>query len=386
MYIRKYSGLSKSVIAGVMFLFTVWITLFLTCSCGKSGQPVKKEGVPVTVSTVIQKTVPIQLRAIGNVEAYSTVSVKSQIGGELIRIHFKEGQDVKKGDILFTIDPRPYEAALKQAEANLARDTAQLENARVDARRYGELVSKGYVAQQQYDQIQTNAAALEATVLADKAAVENAKLQLSYCFIHAPLNGRTGSLLSHQGDMIKANADNPMVVINQIQPIYVTFSVPEQNLQEIKKYMAAGKLKVEAIVPGNEDSPAQGIVTFVDNTVDISTGTIKLKGTFENKEKRLWPGQFVNVVLTLTSQPDAVVVPSQAVQTGQQGLYVFVVKSDLTVESRPVVTGRNLDGEVVIEKGLAPGEQVVTDGQLRLVPGAKVEIKSTPSGSEGKQS
>ena len=386
MYIRKYSGLSKSVIAGVMFLFTVWMTLFLTCSCGKSGQPVKKEGMPVTVSTVIQKTVPVQLRAIGNVEAYSTVSVKSQIGGELIRIHFKEGQDVKKGDILFTIDPRPYEAALKQAEANLARDTAQLENARVDARRYGELVSKGYVAQQQYDQIQTNAAALEATVLADKAAVENAKLQLSYCFIHFPIDGRTGSLLSHQGDMIKANADNPMVVINQIQPIYVTFSIPEQHLQQIKRYMAEGKLKGEAIIPGDENSPVQGIVTFVDNTVDTSTGTIKLKGTFENKGKRLWPGQFVNVVLTLTTQPDAIVVPSQAVQTGQQGLYVFVVKSDLTVESRPVVTGRNLDGEVVIEKGLEPGEQVVTDGQLRLVPGAKVEIKSTPAGSEGKQS
>ncbi len=385
MHIRKYSGLSKSVIAGVMFLFTVWMTLFLTCSCGKSGQPVKKEGVPVTVSTVIQKTVPIQLRAIGNVEAYSTVSVKSQIGGELIRIHFKEGQDVKKGDILFTIDPRPYEAALKQAEANLARDTAQLENARVDARRYGELVSKGYVAQQQYDQIQTNAAALEATVLADKATVENAKLQLSYCFIHSPIDGRTGSLLSHQGDMIKANADNPMVVINQIQPIYVTLSVPEQNLQQIKRYMAEGKLKGEAIIPGDENSPVQGIITFVDNTVDISTGTIKLKGTFENKGKRLWPGQFVNVVLTLTTQPDAIVVPSQAVQTGQQGLYVFVVKSDLTVELRPVVTGRNLDGEVVIEKGLEPGEQVVTDGQLRLVPGTKVEIKSTSEGSEGKQ-
>ncbi|MDH5768797.1 MAG: efflux RND transporter periplasmic adaptor subunit [Nitrospirota bacterium] len=388
MWIKKYCVLNKSGIVGVRAFFTVWMSLFLICSCGKSGQPVKKEGVPVAVSTVVQKTVPVQIRAIGNVEAYSTVSVKSQIGGELLRIHFKEGQDVKKGALLFTIDPRSYEAALKQAEANLARDTAQLENARVDARRYAELVKKGYVAQQQYDQVQTNAAALEATVLADKAAVENAKLQLSYCFIHAPLNGRTGSLLSHQGDMIKANADNPMVVINQIQPIYVTFSVPEQNLKEIKKYMTAGKLKVEAIISGYEDSPAQGIITFVDNTVDISTGTIKLKGTFENNEKRLWPGQFVNVVLTLTAQPDAVVVPSQAVQTGQEGLYVFIVKSDLTVESRPVVTGINLGGEVVIEKGLKPGEQVVTDGQLRLVPGAKVEIKSetksTSSGSEGK--
>ncbi|MDH5202624.1 MAG: efflux RND transporter periplasmic adaptor subunit [Nitrospirota bacterium] len=388
MWIKKYCVLNKSGIVGVRAFFTVWMSLFLICSCGKSGQPVKKEGVPVAVSTVVQKTVPVQIRAIGNVEAYSTVSVKSQIGGELLRIHFKEGQDVKKGALLFTIDPRSYEAALKQAEANLARDTAQLENARVDARRYAELVKKGYVAQQQYDQVQTNAAALEATVLADKAAVENARLQLSYCYIYAPLNGRTGSLLSHQGDMIKANADNPMVVINQIQPIYVTFSVPEQNLKEIKKYMTAGKLKVEAIISGYEDSPAQGIITFVDNTVDISTGTIKLKGTFENNEKRLWPGQFVNVVLTLTAQPDAVVVPSQAVQTGQEGLYVFIVKSDLTVESRPVVTGINLGGEVVIEKGLKPGEQVVTDGQLRLVPGAKVEIKSetksTSSGSEGK--
>ena len=388
MWIKKYCVLNKSVIVGVMAFFTAVMILFLICSCGKSGQPVKKEGVPVAVSTVVQKTVPVQIRAIGNVEAYSTVSVKSQIGGELLRIHFKEGQDVKKGALLFTIDPRPYEAALKQAEANLARDTAQLENARVDARRYAELVKKGYVAQQQYDQVQTNAAALEAIVLADKAAVENARLQLSYCYIYAPLNGRTGSLLSHQGDMIKANADNPMVVINQIQPIYVTFSVPEQNLKEIKKYMTAGKLKVEAIISGYEDPPAQGIITFVDNTVDISTGTIKLKGTFENKEKRLWPGQFVNVVLTLTAQPDAVVVPSQAVQTGQEGLYVFIVKSDLTVESRLVVTGINLGGEVVIEKGLKPGEQVVTDGQLRLVPGAKVEIKSetksTSSGSEGK--
>lgn len=371
---------------GVVFLFFLWAILLLACSGEKSGQQLRRDAVPVTIGKVVQKTVPVQLRAIGNVEAYSTVSVKSQIGGELIRIHFKEGQDVKKGDILFTIDPRPYEAALKQAEANLARDTAQLENARVDARRYGELVSKGYVAQQQYDQIQTNAAALEATVLADKAAVESAKLQLSYCFIHFPIDGRTGSLLSHQGDMIKANADNPMVVINQIQPIYVTFSIPEQHLQQIKRYMAEGKLKGEAIIPGDENSPVQGIVTFVDNTVDTSTGTIKLKGTFENKGKRLWPGQFVNVVLTLTTQPDAIVVPSQAVQTGQQGLYVFVVKSDLTVESRPVVTGRNLDGEVVIEKGLEPGEQVVTDGQLRLVPGAKVEIKSTSAGSEGKQS
>jgi len=370
---------------GVVFLFFLWAILLLACSGEKSEQQLKRDAVPVTIGKVVQKTVPVQLRAIGNVEAYSTVSVKAQVGGELSRIHFREGQDVKKGDILFTIDPRLFEVALKQAEANLARDTAQLENARVEVRRYGELVSKGYVAQQQFDQVQTNAAALEATVLADKAAVENARLQLSYCFIHSPIYGRTGSLLAHQGDMIKANADNPMLVIHQIQPIYVNFSVPEQNLQEIKKYMAIARLKVEAIMPNDERKPLQGILTFVDNAVDTSTGTIKIKGTFENKEKKLWPGLFVNVILTLTTQPDAVVVPSQAIQTGQEGLYVFVVKSDLTVESRPVVIRRNLDGEVVIEKGLAPGEQVVTDGQLRLVPGTKVEIKSTSEGSEGKQ-
>jgi multidrug efflux system membrane fusion protein len=335
------------------------------------------EKVPVTAATVIQKTVPVQLRAIGNVESYSTISVKSQIEGVLTRVHFKEGQYVNKGDILFTIDPRPYEATLKQAEANLAKDTAQLENARVEVTRYAELVKKGYVAQEQYDQIRTNAAALEATVNADKAMVENASLQLKYCFIYSPITGKTGNLVSNQGNLIKANADNPMVTINQIQPIYVTFSVPEQYLNEIKKYMAARKLNVEAFISREDVMPDQGVLTFIDNTVDVATGTIKLKGTFANRGKRLWPGQFVNVLLTLTMQPDAIVVPSQAIQTGQSGVYVFVIKSDLTVESRSVVVDRSLDGESVIEKGLQPGEKVVTDGQLRLVPGAKVEIKTS---------
>jgi multidrug efflux system membrane fusion protein len=360
------------------FVASIVVTVFLFACSKKSGTPPRMEKVPVTSATVIQKAVPVQLRAIGNVEAYSTISVKSQIEGVLIRVHFKEGQYVNKGDILFTIDPRPYEAALKQAEANLAKDNAQLENAQKEASRYEELAKKGYVAQEQYDQIRTNAAALEATVNADKALVENARLQLKYCFIYSPITGRTGNLIANQGNLIKANADNPMVTINQIQPIYVTFSVSEQYLNEIKKYMAARKLNVEAFISKEDVMPEKGVLTFIDNTVDMATGTIKLKGTFANKGKRLWPGQFVNVLLTLTMQPDAIVVPSQALQAGQSGVYVFVIKSDLTVESRPVVVDRSLDGESVIEKGLQPGEKVVTDGQLRLVPGAKVEIKTSP--------
>jgi membrane fusion protein, multidrug efflux system len=352
------------------------LLLLLISSCSEKAQLPKKALVPITAGTVMQKTVPLQLSAIGNVEAYSTVSVKSQIGGVLTRVHFREGQDVSKGALLFTIDPRPFEVALKQAEANLAKDTAQLENARKEVLRYAELVKKGYVAQEQFDQITTNAAALEATVNAGQAMVENARLQLKYCSIYSPITGRTGNLLANEGNLIKANADTPMVVINQVQPIYVAFSVPEQNLSEIKKYMSGGKLGVEAIVSKEDGKPEQGVLTFIDNAVDLTTGTIKLKGTFANKGKRLWPGQFVNAVLTLTSQPDAIVVPSQAIQAGQKGHYVFVIKNDLTVEDRPVIAGRTLQNETIIEKGLQAGETVVTDGQLRLVPGAKVDVKN----------
>jgi multidrug efflux system membrane fusion protein len=378
MSINRYVTLERSALVFYVVVSIVVTVFLFSCSKKSSGPPLRPP-VPVTAAAVVQKTVPVQIRAIGNVEAYSTISVKSQIEGVLTRIHFKEGQDVNKGDLLFTIDPRPYEAALKQAEANLVKDTAQLENARVEVNRYAELVKKGYVAQEQYDQIRTNAAALGATVNADKAMVENARLQLKYCFIYSPITGRTGNLVSNQGNLIKANADNPMVTINQIQPIYVTFSVPEQYLNDIKKYMAARKLNVEAFISKAKEDvrPEQGVLTFIDNTVDTTTGTIKLKGIFTNKGKRLWPGQFVDVLLTLTMQPNAIVIPSQAVQAGQSGVYVFVVKSDLTVESRPVVVDRSLDGESVIEKGLQPGEKVVTDGQLRLVPGAKVEIKTS---------
>jgi len=363
-----------------IILSAVLIAILSACS-GKPAQP-PKPPVPVTAGEVIQKNVPVQIRVIGNVEAYSTVSVKSQIGGILISVHFREGQDVGKGALLFTIDPRPYEAALKQAEANLTKDTAQLDNAREEVRRYAELVKKGYVAQEQYDQIRTNAASFEATVNANRAVVENARLQLKYCYIYSPINGRTGNLFANEGNLIKANADNPMVVVNQIQPIYVTFSVAEQYLSDIKKYISGGKILVEAFITTGKDNPEEGVLTFVDNTVDVATGTIKLKATFANKKKRLWPGQFVDVVMVLTMQPNAIVVPSQSVQMGQKGQYVFVIKDDLTVEDRPVTVGKTLNSETVIEKGLQAGEKVVTDGQLRLVPGAKVQLKEKTGGSK----
>lgn len=370
---NKYPGTGST--GKILIIFFVAIILFLS-SCEKAQTPQDIAAVPVTVVVSVLKNVPVQLRAIGNVEAYSTVSVRSQIGGVLVHVHFKEGQNTEKGDLLFTIDPRPYEAALKQAEATLARDTAQLENAREQARRYEELVKKGYVTQEQYEQVRTNAVALEATVSADRAVVENARLNLKYCYIYSPISGRTGNLNVNEGNLIKANADSSMVVINQVQPVYVTFSVPEQNLTDIRRHMSGGKLNIDAYASREDRNPLQGVLTFIDNTVDISTGTIKLKGQFGNKEKRLWPGQFVDIKITLTNLLNAVVVPSGAVQTGQQGQYLYVVSGE-TAELRQVTAGSEYEGMTVILKGLQAGETVVTDGQLRLMPGARVEVRKT---------
>jgi membrane fusion protein, multidrug efflux system len=347
------------------------------CSSRKKPAP---EAVPVTVGTVTTKSVPIELTAIGSVQPYSTVAVKALINGELTEVHFREGQDVRKGDLLFTIDPRPYQAALAQAQAALARDRAQAINAQADARRYAELVKKDYVTEEQYDQTQATAAAAQATVQADEAAVEAARVNLSYCTIRSPIDGRTGNLMVHAGNVIKAN-DVPLVTINQITPVYVAFSVPEQQLWEIKARAAAGKLDVLAAPAANSAPPGHGQLTFIDNAVDPTTGTIQLKATFPNRGRFLWPGEFVNVRLVLSKEANAVVAPAQAVQTGQEGEFVFVVKPDDTVESRPVTVARTVGQEAVIEKGLHPGERVVTDGQLRLVPGARVEIKSGLSGA-----
>ncbi len=410
------------------------------CTSESKGQTGPRT-VPVVVDSVTRKNVPVQLRAIGNVEAYTMVSIKSMVAGQVVRVGFVEGQEVNQGDLLFTIDPRSFEAGVKQAEANLAkdlgqvrqveanlardlaqvkqaeanlaRDLTQAETANIQAERYKALVDRKVVSQQQYEQFMTSAKALESTVLADKAAIDNAnavasatresvenakavvqadravlentRIELGYCSIRSPISGRTGNLLIHQGDMVKAN-DTLLVVINQINPIYVTFSIPEKGLSEVKKYMAMERLKIDATLP-REDRPAdEGVLSFIDNAVDATTGTIQLKGTFANRERRLWPGQFVNVVLTLTTQTDAVVVPANAIQTGQEGQFVFVVKGDFTVESRPVVVDRTLGREAIVGKGLSPGETVVTDGQLQLVSGTRVEIKKpAPEATAGGQ-
>ncbi len=353
-----------------------FLGLLAAAGCSKpQAAPATPPAVPVSVATVTQKAVPVQARAIGNVEAYTTVAVKAQISGQLTAVHFRAGEDVRKGQLLFTIDRRPFEVAVQQAIANLARDKAQAENARIQAQRYARLLAEGVVSSQQNDQARAEADALDAVIRADQAAVEKAKLDLEYCSIASPMDGRTGGLLIHRGNLVKANENPPLVVINQINPIYVRFALAEQYLAETKKSMAAGKLKVEAILPDNPNRPEEGTLSFIDNAVDTATGTILLKASFGNQQRRLWPGQFVNVVLTLATEPNAVVVPTQAIQTGQSGQYVFVVKSDNTVESRPVVPGRAVEGETIIQKGLQPGETVVTDGQFRLIPGSRVQAK-----------
>ena len=381
------------------------------CSKNAESKPEAKGGparpqpaVPVAVAIVEQKAMPLQIQAIGSVEAFNMVSVKAQVGGELVKVHFKEGQDVKKGDMLFTIDRRPFQAALaqaqatmsqhqaqvRQAEANLSRDHAQLENARVEEERYKKLVVGGFVAREQYDQFMTALKTAQATIEADEAAVataralvradeqlvETAKLNLAYTEIKTPIDGRTGSLMLHEGNVVRSGgtSDSTLLVINQIQPIYVSFTVPQQQLGETKKYMQAGSLSVEAL-PSGEKKPERGVVTFVDNAIDPTTGTVRLKASFPNAERLLWPGQFANVTLTLTVDPKAIVVPSQAVQAGAQGPYVFVVKPDSIVENRRVVVGRTQGSDSVIASGLQAGEQVVTDGQPRLSPGVKVEIR-----------
>jgi multidrug efflux system membrane fusion protein len=289
--------------------------------------------------------VPTQIRAVGNVEAYSTVAIKSQVTGVIYKIHFKEGDDVKKDQLLFTIDPRPFEAAVKQAEANLSRDNAQLVNSREQVKRYAELVDKEYVSKEQYDQIRTNADAAQAVVEADRAAVDNAKVQLSYCYIYSPVSGRVGSFLINEGNLVRVNDGAPLVVINQVSPIFVSFAVPEQYLTALKRHMASGKLLIDASFPSDEGRPEQGRLEFIDNAVDRSTGTVRLKGVFSNGERRLWPGQFVNAALTLTTQGDAVVIPSESIQVGPEGQQVFVVTGDKRVEQRLVTVGQTQQGE-----------------------------------------
>src|SRR6202142_4082080 len=355
-------------------IFSTMILLACTQQKGVPPKPV----VPVTAATVEQKAVPYEIHAIGNIVEYAGVNVRSQVGGYLSKIHFQKGQFVKKGAILFTIDPRPYQASLMQAEGALAKDQAQLTNARADEHRYAELVTKGYISKQQYEQSQAAANALEAVVKADQAAVEYAKVQLSFCYIHAPISGRLGDILIDEGNLVKAADDNKfLVTIRQMQPIYVSFSVPEKTLGEIKKYMVSKQLSINVYADKGDTKPEKGILSFVDNTVDPTTGTIRLKGTLKNEAERLWPGQLVNVISSFFIQSDAFTMPSQAIQSGQHGQYVYIIKDDLTTDIRPVVVSRTYGNDSIIEKGLKPGEKVVTDGQLRIVTGVKVQIQES---------
>ena len=377
--------LGRVTLAGVGGLIAV---LAAACTGGEAVQstppPAGRGGggqnaaVPVATATVVEKPMPIDLTVIGTAEPFSTVSVRAQITGELTSVSFKEGDDVAKGQVLFALDRRPLEGALLQAQANLERDTAQAANAKSQAQRYLDLADRGIATKEQVETSRTAAMALDATVGADRAAVENAKVQLQYATIAAPIPGRTGALMVHAGNLVRANDTTPLVVINQVTPINVTFSIPEARLTDLKRYLAAGSLKVAARPPNDERPAAIGRISFVDNQVDPSTGTIRVKGSFGNEDRRLWPGQFVNVVVTLTTDPAAVVVPTTAVQAGQQGQYVFVIKSDQTADLRNVTVARTVANESVIQEGLTAGETVVTDGQLRLVPGSRVTIKSGP--------
>jgi multidrug efflux system membrane fusion protein len=447
---ERHSPPWNRLVGGRLALLVVSLTCLSACAASEaqSTKPdaSKKRPVPVVVAPVTQKTIPVLVQGTGTATAYSTVSVNSQIGGQLTSVHFREGQNVKKGDLLFTIDSRPLEAALRQAEANRGKDIAQLQQAQakvaqaiaqvnqakanvakdqaqaknnnVQAQRYRDLLRQGAVSKAQAEQFETSAATQQATVTADRnavenavaavgaakadvaniqaalsadaAAIENAKIQLSYSSIYASLDGRTGSLKVNQGNLVKANDTNSLVVISQIRPIYVNFSIPQQLLPDLKKYMGGGrKLEVDAVIPNDEGHPERGELTFV-NTVDtiddttgqnITPGYIQLKATFANTQERLSPRQFLKVVMKLAEEPNAIAVPSVAVQLGQKGQYVFVVKPDKTVEVRPVTVGNTVGSETVIKQGLKPGEQVVTDGQFNLVPGASVDVKQGLSGA-----
>jgi membrane fusion protein, multidrug efflux system len=367
-----------SINAGAMTAL-VALSLLLSACTTRTAETAPNLAVPVTVAKAEQKTVPINLTAIGTAEAFSTVSIKSQVNAILEQVHFKQGDFVKKGDLLFTLDARPFQSSLAQAQANLARDRAQEELNQVQATRYEKLFAAGVAPREQYDQMRANADAQQALVHADEAAVESAKLQLQYCTIYSPVDGRTGALQVYPGNLVKENDVPVLVVINEISPIFVDFAVPEQYLGVVKKYMTGGRLQIQS-TPYGDTVPETGYLTFVDNNVDNTTGTIKLKGTFPNGDHRLWPGQFSTVSLRLAEEEKATVVPSQAVQTGASGDFIFVVKSDSTAESRPVKVARQIDGETVISSGVAPGDTVVTDGQLRLIPGIKVQVKGNNQG------
>lgn len=341
------------------------------------GKPAPKEvpAAPVAVVAAVQQSMPVQLQAIGNVEAYASVAVKSRVDGQILEVHFREGQEVRKGDVLFRIDARPFEAALKQSEAQALRDVASRDQAASQERRYQELLEKNFVSKDAYAQYRTNAQTAEATSKGSQAALENAKLNLEYTVIRSPIDGYVGRALLQAGNMVKANDTVSLVVINQVRPVYVSFAIPEQQLATVRDLMKKGSLAVDAVTPGTDKARATGKVAFLDNAVDQTTGTIKVRAVFDNADAALWPGQFYTVRVKLFEQENALVVPSRAVQTGPNGQFVYVVKADMTAEVRRVVVARTEGDSAVLAEGkIASGDRVVVRGALRLAPGVRVTI------------
>ncbi len=365
--------------------FTWLLCAGFIMGCSRNDKPARQAPAPVVVAEVVTKTVPYEIPSIGNVEAYRTVSIRAQVGGAVDRVLFREGQNVRRGAPLFLIDPAPYQAALDAAQAKLARDQVTASNLEESVKRYDELAKKDYITAQQHSDMRAQLEAMKATVRSDEAEVESAKLNLAYCSIAAPIDGRMGARLVDEGNVVRANSDNPLVVIHQIKPIFVRFTVPEKYLPDILKHSAATALTVTAHAPEETPGAHQGRLTFIDNAVNSATGTILLKAEFSNKDTMLWPGEFVNVVLVLKQLENAVVVPAQAIGTGQQGDYVFVVKADATVELRPVTIAYRLDNDAVIDNGVQPGEKVVIDGQLRLRPGSAVVEKPALTGTGARE-
>ena len=373
---RLYSGIALIILVGIVAAGVIRFTREPRAAIPATAAP-----VPVTVAPVLLKTMPVRIVAIGNVEAYTTVAVKARVDGEIDSVHFKEGDEVRQGALLFQIDPRPLQATLQQAEATLLRDQALLDRAKAQDVRYKDLLAKEFISKDAYEQVRTNTETAAATVRADQAAVDSARLQLGYSTIRAPVTGYAGKIMIQQGNLVKANDAAPLVTINQVVPIYATFSVPEQALSEIRDYQSRGQLKVEARLANSDKPPVEGRITFIDNGTDLTTGTIKLKAEFPNIDKALWPGQFVNVGLILREQRDALVVPSAAVQNGPNGQYVYVVQPDQTAALRQIKIARADGTDTVVASGLAAGEQVVTVGQLRLSPGARVSVAGAGSGA-----
>lgn len=351
-------------------------------SAGNSGGAGRRRGrrggvnVPVTLATVENRNMPLQLTAIGTVEAMATVAIKARVDGQLIEAFFEEGQRVKQGQKLFRIDPRPFETTLRQAQANLARDRAQAQKARGDLERYKSLAGKGFASRQKFEEATAASAAMASVVIASQAAVDQAKLQLGFTTITSPIEGRTGSLLVSVGNLVKANDTQPLVSITQIRPINVVFSVPEKHRLTLRRLMATKQVAVEAVLDDDTAQPQQGVLAFVNNTVDAGTGTIQLKARFPNENEVLSPGAFVNVALTLKERPNAITIPTPALQVGQNGTFVFVADENNKVEMRPITVANSTSTFTVVSSGLKAGEKVVTDGQLQLVPGASIRPRS----------